>query len=62
MSDLDDPEDAYDATDTVADRVINFAHRVAWIVDHLPPVFDVAVLDHLRRLCDDLATLAAQTR
>jgi hypothetical protein len=56
MSDLDDPDDAYQADDPPHARLINFAHRVQWIVDHLDVDPD-AVRLHLAELLDDLATL-----
>jgi hypothetical protein len=58
VSDLDDPDDAYQADDPVPDRLINFAHRLQWILDHdLDPA---GVRQHLFELLDDLATMRAE--
>ena len=62
MSDLDDPEDAYDATDPVPVRLVNFDHRLGWVADRLVDGMAdrVDLLAHLGRLRVDLAAAARE--
>ena len=61
-NDLNDPEDAYDASDPPGTRLENFVHRLTWIAQRLdidtPP--RLAILGHVNRLVDDLETLRAE--
>ena len=60
-NDLNDPEDAYDASDPPRERLRNFVRRVLWIRDHLADLDDPRIdLDRLDRLIDDLNTLREQ--
>jgi hypothetical protein len=58
-NDLNDPEDAYDATDPPGERLLNFIRRLAYIADRLdidtPP--RLAIFGRVNRLVDDLDTL-----
>jgi hypothetical protein len=63
-NDLNDPEDAFDATDPPRERLRNFIRRVLWIRDHLDDLDDPRAQDllaRLDRLIDDLNTLREQT-
>ena len=64
MTDLDDPDDAYDATDPVAARLVNVDHRLAYVAVRLradDEPFDHAELAaRIRRVRDDLATIRAE--
>jgi hypothetical protein len=63
-NDLNDPEDAFDASDPPRERLRNFVRRVLWIRDHLDDLDDPRVQDvlaRLDRLIDDLNTLREQT-
>lgn len=57
-NDLNDPEDAYDATDPPRERLRNFVRRLVWIREHLDDLDDPRIdLDRFDRLRDDLETL-----
>lgn len=60
MSDLDDPDDAFDVSDPIPDRLVNLAHRLQWVLDHLADVDLTAVRLHLHELVDDLATIRGE--
>lgn len=51
----DDPEDGYDRSDSLLERLRNFALRVAWLADH--PVIAAELSERLERLRADLETL-----
>ena len=64
VSDLDDPEDAYDATDPVPARLTNLDHRLGWIADqprprHRPDTSTCSAISAGSAL-DDLATIARE--
>lgn len=60
-TDVGDPEDAFDATDTPRERLRNFVRRLDWIRDHLDNLDDPRIdLDRLDRLRADLLTLRAE--
>jgi hypothetical protein len=54
MSDFGDydPDDAWDATDSVLEQLRNISRRVEWIVDHRD---DIAA--RVQRITADLATI-----
>ena len=58
-TDLDEPEDAYDASDPPRIRLLNFVHRLTWIAQRLDidTPARLVVLGHVNRLVDDLETL-----
>ena len=61
-NDLNDPEDAYDASDPPGERLRNFVRRLTWIRDHLADLDDPRIdLDRLDRLRDDITTLRDET-
>jgi hypothetical protein len=45
-----DPDDAWDATDAVADQLAALARRIAWLADHPDPA-------RIRRIVDDVARI-----
>lgn len=55
-NDLNDPEDAYDASDPPGARLLNFIRRINWIDDH-PDLERVLLSERLTRLTDDLEYL-----
>jgi hypothetical protein len=59
-TDLNDPEDSYDATDTVREKLRNFVRRIEWLDEH-PDLTIMAVRDRLDRLREDLVTLLNET-
>ena len=62
-TDLDDPEDAFDATDPPKVRLLNFARRLNWVIDHLDDLDEPRVQDEmqrLERLRDDIDKLRSQ--
>jgi len=60
-TDLDDPEDAYDASDPPKERLLNFARRLNWILDRRIRSEDDPVFDRLERLRDDIDRLRSET-
>jgi hypothetical protein len=53
-NDLNDPEDAYDASDPPGVRLRNFIRRLIWIDEHL----DAPLLSaRIERLLDDIEVL-----
>ena len=59
-NDLNDPEDAYDATDTPREKLRNFVRRIEWLSDH-PEVTVAFVRDRIERLREDLVSLLNET-
>jgi hypothetical protein len=58
-NDLNDPEDAYDATDPPKVRLLNFIRRLRWLDDHVE--LDLTTFSaRLQRLVDDLETLRGE--
>jgi hypothetical protein len=45
-----DPEDAWDATDAVADQLSNLSRRVAWLMDHPDSGRIQRIVDDLERV------------
>ena len=65
MSDLDDPDDAYDAGDPIPVRLANIGERVGYVADRLTgALYDLVevgeLIDRLGRVRDDLATIHGQ--
>jgi hypothetical protein len=58
-NDLNDPEDAFDATDPPGVRLLNFVRRLAYIADRMDidTPARLAVYGRVNRLLDDLVTL-----
>ena len=55
-NDLNDPEDAYDASDPPGERLRNFIRRLIWIDEHLD--LDRPLLHgRIERLLDDIEVL-----
>ena len=54
-TDLDDPEDAYDASDPPKERLLNFARRLNWLIDR-----DETFRERLERLRDDIDRLRSE--
>ncbi len=52
-NDLNDPEDAYDAGDSIRERLRNFVRRIDWLNDH-PAISIVAARERIERLREDL--------
>lgn len=50
----DDPEDGFDASDTIKQRVTNLVLRVRWIYERLPDSVQSDIRDRLQRLQEDL--------
>jgi hypothetical protein len=68
-NDLNDPEDAYDVSDPPKQRLLNFARRVNYLIDHVSghawdndhvDVVRERISDRLERLRDDLDKLRSQ--
>jgi len=68
-NDLNDPEDAYDASDPPKVRLLNFARRLNWLIDHVSghawdneqvDVVRYRINDRLERLRDDIDKLRSQ--
>jgi len=55
-NDLNDPEDAYDASDPPKERLLNFARRLNWLIDR-----DETFRERLERLRDDIDRLRSET-
>ncbi len=55
-NDLTDPEDAYDASDSPKQRLLNFARRINWLIDRP----DGWYIERLERLRDDLDRLRSE--
>ena len=55
-NDLNDPEDAFDASDPPKVRLLNFARRLNWLIDRTEG--DIAA--RLERLRDDIDKLRSQ--
>lgn len=53
----DDPEDAFDASDPLKQRIANLALRLSWIYHRLPYTLRDDVREHLVRLHDDLIAI-----
>jgi hypothetical protein len=45
-----DPDDAWDATDAVADQLAILTRRIAWLADHPEPA-------RIQRIVDDVARI-----
>ena len=54
-NDLNDPEDAFDATDAPRERLYNFVRRLDWLVDRLD--LDVMFAGRFERLREDIVAL-----
>jgi len=54
-NDLNDPEDAYDASDPPKERLLNFARRLNWLIDR-----DETFRERLERLRDDIDRLRSE--
>jgi len=54
-NDLNDPEDAYDASDPPKERLLNFACRLNWLIDR-----DETFRERLERLRDDIDRLRSE--
>ena len=61
MSDLDDPEDAYDATDPPRVRLVNIVRRVVYVAGRLEVLYpNPELIARLDRIGADVARLADQ--
>ena len=58
-TDLNDPEDAFDASDPPRQRLLNFTRRLNWLIDRIDEQDDY-VLPRLVRLRDDLDQLRSE--
>ncbi len=56
-TDLNDPEDAYDASDPPGERLRNFARRLEFVLERLGTLDLSNVGDRLARLREDLLAL-----
>lgn len=57
-TDLNDPEDAFDASDSQRERLRNFVRRLEYVRDHLDDLDDPRIdLDRISRLITDIGTL-----
>lgn len=56
-----DPDDAYDASDTIAERLANIDRRLRWFTDDdAGPHLAGPLADRLTRVRDDLATIRVE--
>ena len=55
-TDIGDPEDAYDVSDTPGERLRNFVRRIDWLDEHPNMTIEVA-RGRIQRMRDDLVTL-----
>jgi hypothetical protein len=56
-NDLNDPEDAFDATDPPRERLRNFIRRLDWITEHLDLENNAMLANRFERLREDLVAL-----
>lgn len=54
MSDIDDPEDGFDAGDPIPERLANLAARLRYVIDR--GMIAGEFLDRIERVVDDLRT------
>ncbi len=61
-NDLNDPEDAYDVSDTVREKVVNFIRRLAYVIDRLDRADVEARLVRLREDLEEVLDRVTEAR
>ena len=54
-TDVGDPEDAYDVSDSPRERLRNFVRRLDWLTEHLD--LDISMRGRFERLREDIQAL-----
>jgi hypothetical protein len=61
-NDLNDPEDAYDVSDAIRVKVLNFVHRLEYVIDRLDRPDVEARLVRLREDLEEVFARVAEAR